>query len=190
VDELDVLPRKMKRPKSPPDKTELKRIFRAAHEFGVAGDDLSKPVAKLIGDPPMMLPSMVHTMFSLELYMKCLLGLEGKRAHGHNPEPLFSQLPKPTQILLITRHVASLKSDPNSPVIAACAEGGWPTDLPSLLKRATGFYTCLRYIWESKPQDGSGFLLTTFLHEVRFLILENEPDWIAIYDSRPGWKPT
>jgi hypothetical protein len=121
------------------------------------------------------IPTVTNAAFALEMYLKCLLVVEGgNQKSGHDLQKLFMDLSPETQTELTKAHDNFVKEHP---IFAAKIKiKGQRTDLKSLLSHARGAFVNFRYMSE-KPAGESGWGLSGFTRIVRDRILAYHPDW-------------
>ena len=161
------------------------RVFRQAEIFLAASDLLSNfilPPGIVPGasDARMVIPRMMNRAFALELYLKCLILLDGGTIPmSHEYDVLFNRLSDLTKADLERRYEESIQS--NSVALAikshfASAEFG----LPQVLAAEARAFVRWRYVFEGVPPS---FLSEWLLQAARERALDCNPDWQARMDS-------
>lgn len=134
--------------------------------------------------PSLIFPTMSHACFALELYLKCLLTIEGKHLKGHNLKVLFMNLSKNTRDTLEKRHNDVLDRD--ALLQDRLKKQNLPIDLMSLLEEAKDFYSIARYVFEDISDRGAyGFNLWNFTENIRHYIIGLNPHWLFPPQVRP-----
>jgi len=121
----------------------------------------------------------VNGAFAVELYLKCLLTVEGGQIPStHNLKALFQQLSRQSRAKLKKLHKERASNDA---VFAALRQRGIKTDLDSLLEQGQDVFEQFRYIYEGIPRDRQqvGFALNIFAGCVRDRILDLRLEWIG-----------
>lgn len=117
----------------------------------------------------------VNHAFAFEMYLKCLLVIEGKEVvYGHTLFKIFESLNPETQGKIIADYTKNVTYYP------AYYEGAGKdkkTDFLSMLKQMPSAFTWLRYRYEKalKPWDGVHYELEPLINSVRVVILELSP---------------
>jgi len=123
----------------------------------------------------LFMPMGVAYAFSLELYLKCLLNVEGSSyPETHNLEELFRNLPKNTKTHLTKRYKALTDQ---SPCKSRMKKDGFKVELKSDLEASRNAFVFLRYAYEGKAPSGSGFTAGLLLECIREEIVKKKPAW-------------
>jgi len=122
----------------------------------------------------------VNASFAIELYLKCLLTVEGGQVPGtHNLKDLFNQVSRESRGKITKRHNTVA---PHHPVLSGFDERlGINTDLDSLLERDQDVFSQVRYLFEGirDRTEPVGFGLELFGRIVRNRILDLRPEWLS-----------
>jgi hypothetical protein len=121
----------------------------------------------------------VNASFAIELYLKCLLAVEGSKIPAtHNLKDLFDRVSPESRDKIRKRHDELEKE--NS-VLSEFRKKGIQTDLDSLLQHAQNVFVQFRYIFEGIPDQMQpvGFALDLFGQIVRNRVLDLRPEWLA-----------
>jgi HEPN domain-containing protein len=121
----------------------------------------------------------VNGAFAVELYLKCLLAVEGSQTPAtHNLIKLFNQLSRESRDKLRREHDQVAKQ--NS-VLSRFRQRGINTDLDSLLEDGQDTFERFRYLFEGIPDRlrPVGFALDLFGQIVRNRILDLRPEWVS-----------
>jgi len=127
--------------------------------------------------PELIVPRTVLLAFSLELYLKCIITLEGKEYIGiHHLEKLFSELEGDTQTV-----IKACYNQRNGNAAAAALEYkklgiSVSHDFESALSLSSNAFQKFRYAFE-KPSEMFGWMADDILQCVRATILARNPDW-------------
>jgi len=122
----------------------------------------------------------VNGAFSVELYLKCLLTVEGGQVPiTHNLKFLFQQLSRESRGKLRKIHNRLVLDDPTMSELRRC---GRKTDLDSLLEEAQDVFEQFRYIYDGFPDVTReyGFALNIFAGCLRNRILDLRPKWVVV----------
>jgi hypothetical protein len=127
-------------------------------------------------------PAMVLSAFASELYLKCLLCLEGRKVpKTHNLKKLFQNLLPDTKGRLETLWEIENRKPERQRVfnVIRTLDGGdkLRVDLLSVLDLGADAFEELRYICET---GRSIFLLSDFPNLLRTVIIERKPGWGTI----------
>lgn len=116
-----------------------------------------------------MPPFVTNAAFALELYMKCMIVMQGGEVPAeHDLEYLFSNISRVTK--------AKLRKRFNT--ISIEQKIFEKPDLDSLLKMSKDAFVFLRYAYEEDSGDkGTGFGLWPLLVCIREFIFEAKPEW-------------
>jgi hypothetical protein len=118
--------------------------------------------------------------FSVELYLKLLLTVEGAETIPvtHNLKILFNQVSKESRGKLRKQHNELVVDDP---VMILLRARGIKTDLDSLLEQGQDVFEQFRYIYEGVPstEQDIGFGLGIFGGCVRNRILDLRLEWLS-----------
>jgi hypothetical protein len=106
------------------------------------------------------IPGIVCGAFAVELYLKCLLVLDGTEVREHAPSELFAALKPDTR-----KHVA--KFFPTS------SEG----DVKRILTGLDGAFVGWRYVYEGRKNHIDHGVLDTAFESLERAILDLHPDW-------------
>jgi hypothetical protein len=116
-------------------------------------DDLSVEAGR--GRMELMMPLMVARAFSFELYLKCLISIEGKEVpHHHHLRKIFD-------ILSSRRLGTKIRS----------------LTFDSALDLSSNAFEKLRYADEKNMGDGEGWMASEISNGARRVILGLYPDW-------------
>jgi hypothetical protein len=156
------------------------KIFVHAERFRFADERLRSPIS--MGYDPragsyIAGPSLVLSAFASELYMKCLLCLEGRDIPpSHNLKKLFGRLPGRLQRRLDAMWIDYV---PTRAEMFEYARKHFnytaATDLRSALADGGTGFEDMRYVYEGPTN--TKFFLADLPKLLRALILEQKPDW-------------
>jgi len=121
----------------------------------------------------------VNGAFAIELYLKCLLAVEGSQLPAtHNLKDLFAQLNRESRDKIRRRHDELAKS--NS-VLSDFRKRGIKTDLNSLLEDGQDIFRQFRYLFEGIPNriQPVGFALDLFGQIIRNRMLDLRRGWLS-----------
>jgi len=128
----------------------------------------------------------VNAAFSVELYLKCLLTVEGSEEvpFTHNLKELFQLLREESKGKLRESHNDWVLEDS---MMIEVRRHGRKTDLNSLLEEMQDIFVRFRYFYEGLPDvtRDCGFGLRIFADCLRNRILDLRPDWIADESTSP-----
>jgi len=124
-------------------------LFKFAEMHYRAGGILLQKVTK---DPDSTFPATVLVIFGFELYLKCLIAIEGKKPPRiHDLRDLFFQLSKESQVEIRRAYKERAKTDPFFKRMKQFyEEKGFPVDhsFDSVLKSCASAFVHFRYLWE------------------------------------------
>ena len=177
----------MKRPKKPARNIDPHQIFEHATKF-LSVDNILR---QLPGTNPAVLghPSMVLAAFGCELFLKCLLTLEGKPFKDtHSLDVLFRQIDHKHK-----RRIEEIWDQTSRLKLArlAAIEKNIHLDLPNAIVACRDAFLFLRYSYEDPSR--AKFWLGELPGILREVILEIKPDWKqpeVSYDFRLPTLPT
>lgn len=169
------VPSKKRKPKRIPDPHD---VYLHATRFLVADSILRKSFKKRPSPKKWVsYPAMVNSAFASELFLKCLLILEGKSPPGtHDLETLFSSLNAAHKARI--RALWKAKQPGRERALATVErENGKtiPRDLVGALRDCANAFELIRYMHESPKK--AKFYLTFFPIHVRDVIRQVRPDW-------------
>lgn len=153
-------------------------IFKLAEAMHSAGSSLRENTPE---DPVKSAPSVVLVAFSLELYLKCLLVLDGKTSDeilGHDFDALFLKLTETKQRSTTDRFNQICQHDylfVKDRLRQIGKESLFPMDLQTALAESSGAFVNVRYRYEN-PSKGL-WNADPALKAVREIILEEHPEW-------------
>jgi hypothetical protein len=128
----------------------------------------------------------VNGAFAVELYLKCLLAVEGSQIPDtHNLKTLFNQLSRQSKDKIRKRHNRLAKEHP---VLSGFRQRlGIKTDLDSLLEDGQDVFIQFRYMFEGIPDriKPVGFALEMFGRIVRNRILDLRPELLSDEPTSP-----
>ena len=161
-----------------------RRIFRIAEWFWLASNTLGEHVSARRG---VLVPKIVLSAFSLELYFKCLIAVEtGKKPpSGHNLRWLFNKLSNDTQQSIRDcfdnpdqreTHFREVLKNPEPPIPKHVF--GSSFDFDALLDESSKAFQRFRYIFENlEPKDYAAWKADYILKCTRQVIIGMHPDW-------------
>ena len=172
------------------------KTFLSAEQFLEAARILARhmPGPERKYSPAVPFPYIVHAAFSLELFLKCLLTLEGGLNGGlrrsHKAKDLFDGLQPKTKKALEERdsrgrrgtqqrqYENALKAEGAESPKVQFLEMLAKTTLADDLAEANDAFEYFRYSFEDS-EDGKtrGFTLGFFVEDLRVFILELMPEW-------------
>lgn len=135
-----------------------------------------------------MLPSMVLSAFSCELYLKCLLHLEGQSIPPtHHLRAIFKRLSPRTRDSIENRWLASQQDPQNVRMREAILKltGEHPsTDFRKVLSESSQGFVDLRYIHE-QTNPNSRYGLCDLPRILRHTVVEKRPEWAPLGPGTP-----
>jgi hypothetical protein len=164
---------------------DLRRLYVQAERFRFS-DELLRSKAHF--DSPIIgayinLPSIVLCAFSCELYLKCLIVLEGNKAlPTHNLKKLFKGLRGKTQKELEALWGADVPARAEIAKLAERIGEKMPEDLRSAINDGANAFDNLRYAYQ-KDLSKTNFVLGGFPRLLRQLVLQRRPDWTNLGPS-------
>jgi hypothetical protein len=174
----------MEQPKSDKKWVKPEAIFQQAESFTESATLLGRTAE--LGSPQFFFPSIVCDAFGLELYLKCLILVEGDKYSGtHNLELLFNKLTPESQMAI--RNACA-------PVVAKMHEmhqalprekGAQPLpvlDFDYALRASRNAFEVFRYVHERDEdnRNGDGWFGREIAKRTRERILFLQPDWWTI----------
>jgi hypothetical protein len=170
--------------KLPLPEADLRKLYVQAERFRIADEllrrktDTGKPLIPYVG-----VPSLVLCAFSCELYMKCLIGLEGNWPPAvHNLKKLFKSLRGKTQKELETLWDADVQARPSIAKLAAQIGEKMPEHLREAISDGANAFDNLRYAHQKDLKE-TNFVLGAFPRLLQRLILSRRPDWLGLGPS-------
>ena len=157
--------------------TEQKRaIFKNAEVFSRLAALVEAQMST--GDMSLAVTYPTLAAFSLELYLKCLLYVQGAPGvpHVHNLKELFRNLNSKTKAELRKEHDKLAGKDPTFNLVKK--RFGNSFDLDTLLEEGQDAFDVFRYCHEG-IKEGSGFSLNIFSWCVRKRLLKSHPEWAS-----------
>jgi hypothetical protein len=148
-----------------------KSIYRLALSFDTAVALMQNTFANHRNVGRLIFPLSVCSAFALELYLKCLIVIEGQAApRTHDLAALFAQLSADAQ--------ADIKRRYNE--YRAGLPDGFPInhDIEDALKKSARAFEKLRYVYEGRLNEGDGWAC----HQVMVAVRDR------IDSLHPGWK--
>jgi hypothetical protein len=120
-------------------------------------------------------PIVVISAFASEIFLKCLLNLEGaKIPQTHNLETLFQALSADTRARVTELWDAEVESK-KAQWAAAQGDNPAPLDLPTALKDGGHTFDAVRYAHEGDVK--CRFVMGDLPRVLRAVILEKKPEW-------------
>jgi hypothetical protein len=147
-----------------------KQVLATAEVFRAGGAILSNH------GPSYMFPIVICLAFSLELYFKCLILLEGGAALGHDLEDLFSKT-SPESQKQIRASYAPYKAKADGMYAAVKGVPIPPTDFDAALRASARAFEHFRYAFEGAVKDQEGWMGNDICECVRDRIAELKPEW-------------
>lgn len=162
-----------KNKKSKVVKYDYNSIFQYAELFRKATDLL---VQTINGGEMLVIPWVVNSAFTIELYLKCLITIEnGVYREEHNLYKLFDVLSRDSRKIIALKYDELVSSDPTSSAMNKQFNGTLKLDVASVLKDMAKAFTKYRYGFETLPQ--SGFMNSGIIQRVVVQrILDLKPD--------------
>ena len=153
-----------------------KRVFTTAEVYRASAQVLSKFIAN--GMPHYMFPMVTCSAFSLELYLKCLILIEGNESEkSHDLERLFSSLAGESQIAIRTNYQKCAIHE-TAKLFAARGMPPHPsTDFDFVLHASASAFENFRYAYEGIRKNPAGWMADPIRDCVRERILESYRDW-------------
>jgi HEPN domain-containing protein len=154
-----------------------KKVFDQAERFRVADRLLRSDRFEMQVTEVIILPAIVLSAFSSELFMKCIVLLEGgKLERTHNLYSLFGKLTKSTQDRIVALWDAEIATDKDQlDQLQAVAGVPVPRDLPGVLKECGDAFTAIRYEYEDPLK--ANFLMSELPPMLKEVVLAARPDW-------------
>ena len=185
-----------------PDKPTADGIFKQAESYFQAAHVLFMHATQLIGfQPQLIFPSTVCEAFSLELFLKCLMLVEGTQYKpGHDLEKLFDHLSVDSKAHIrahCERGLAQIQQMMNmahqqyQQTGKGMAEPPPRIDFEYALASSRRAFEAYRYVHEGKSamEPGGNWLGKPILHSVRDRILILRPEWKNISFTAPASPP-
>jgi hypothetical protein len=143
-------------------------------------------------NPPYMFPSVTCQAFSLELYLKCLLRMQGSNYRGtHDLEQLYDLLSQENRDA-----IERIASKPLDPMIKGMFYIGRDPHLPQsllvkdLIHESRRAFETFRYIHERiGTGDGEGWTAGPVVGWVRERLMELKPEWREFKFNQPDSEP-
>jgi len=139
---------------------------------------------------PTVVPGIVNSSFSLELYLKSLLILEGKNSWGHGLLSLYNEVDTTNQRRIEKLYQEELAKFPiNFPPTVKSANT-IKLDIISVLERIKDAFSCFRYVFEGNTNSYIG--AQHVRDAVRRVIEEIKPEWRELrtsLDEPPTYLP-
>lgn len=127
---------------------------------------------------PFAFPSMAMSAFTVELYLKCLVWLEGTASPwGHDLKELFDMVSPMRQAGIDRRFQASL--GPETITEWKTRFPGFDGSAGSALALNHDFFQRARYAFDYVSKTGEGYLCCLLKYAIREVIIEVEPTWAA-----------
>lgn len=149
-----------------------KAVFNTAEVFRGGSQILATH-----GMPNYMFPMVICSAFSLELYLKCLIRIEGGESENlHDLEKLFLKLTPESQKTVRACYEAQR---PNLDTMFATVKGvpTPKTDFDFVLHASAKAFEHFRYAFEGLVKDQEGWMAGPICDCVRGRIVELQPDW-------------
>jgi len=147
------------------------------------------------------LPYFVLSAFSIEVYLKCLLAIEGREIYDtHDLHELFQELGKENKRAIqktwaewqnhLKNGLKIMEARKEDPVRLAMFRKQMMGSLPKLLKEGAKTFVTYRYFYEKNPRHGYGLQMLPPMLKAR--ILEVKPEWGERANSvvKSGIPPT
>jgi hypothetical protein len=133
-------------------------------------------------------PHMVISVFAIELYLKCLLCLEGQKVPPtHNLKALFRDLKPATKARIEQLWSAyAPRLEPLWQSVEQVTGNAVPRDFLSLLDKSSQAFTELRYLHED---ESGSFYVGDLVPMLRTVILERQPLWVTLRHTPPTSLP-
>jgi hypothetical protein len=126
--------------------------------------------------------------FALELFLKCLLAMEGKDVPDlHDLWHLFARLNKATQVK-VRGNFEPYLMDAGRHIAASAKRAGYPiptVDFDFVLNASRKAFPLTRYIYEGGLPGGQGWVADGILEAARKTILDAHPDWVDARQISP-----
>jgi hypothetical protein len=121
-------------------------------------------------------PSIVLSAFASELFLKCLLLIEGRgTSNSHDLHALYRKLSQKAQALIASKWDFPAKHAAQIALMEMHSGQKMPTDLDSALARGKNAFIKMRYIYEDPL--GADFFLADLPRILHAVILELKPEW-------------
>jgi hypothetical protein len=121
-------------------------------------------------------PAIVLSAFASELFLKCLLLIEGKGTHNtHDLHVLYKKLSKGTQALIKSKWDFPTRRAADIALTEKMSGQKMPTDFESALSRGGKAFKYMRYIFEDPLS--TDFFLADLPRMLQAVILELKPEW-------------
>lgn len=156
-----------------------RQIFLQGQRFHYGYHVLLQPTNERLA-PALMAPAVVVAAFAVELYLKCLVCMEGKRVPRHHVlKDIFRELAPETQTAFRDAWDAHVAADANFQILMShvqkLSERFVGLDWDWHIDAASEVFARVRYIYEGRTQNA--FFLGDFLPWMRNFILSKEPTW-------------
>jgi hypothetical protein len=152
-----------------------KSVFLSAEVFRHGSQVLAA------GLPNTMAPMVVCTAFSMELYLKCLITIEGgDHKNEHNLERLFRKTSAGSQDA-IRKNYEKKRAIQDAQFAAAKVPARPKSDFDHVLLASADAFVDFRYIYEGGIGQGEGWLAGPISECVRDRIIELHPEWANLF---------
>jgi hypothetical protein len=160
------------------------RMFAAGEIFGMAATKLSHAASH--GEPHMATPYIVCHALSLEIFLKCLILLEGRSYKNiHGLKDLFDKLSDDSKANITSmyeRHIPKIQQQMllmHEEFRKLGLASGDPPEatLASVLARSNHAFSGIRYLYEGQIRDDRHWEAAEAWGCVRERILELRPEW-------------
>ncbi len=161
------------------EKDMTESMFKTARFFEKASAVLNRELGKT-NNFALLIPGIVNSAFSLEVYFKCLYKLESGADYPkkeHNLLNLYNALDPETKKRIKVRYGELSEKNP----IAQAAKSkhkGLNTELEYVLAQAGNAFVEWRYNYENEPHNFYG--VDDTIRAVRQRILESKPEWKSL----------
>jgi hypothetical protein len=156
--------------KKVPEAIDPKGVFLTAEVF--------RSSSAILGNhgPSYMFPMVICAAFSLELYLKCLILVEGGASKGHDLGDLFSKTSTESQ-QKIRASYAPYKAKADTMYASVKGVPVPRTDFDFVLCASAKAFEHFRYAYEGAVKDQEGWLANDIRECVRERIAELKPEW-------------
>jgi len=147
-----------------------KGVFQTAEVFRASSIILGNQ------GPNYMFPMVICAAFSLELYMKCLILIEGGASKGHDLKDLFSKTTSASQ-KKVRESYEPYKAKADAMYAAFKGVPVPKTDFDFVLGASAKAFEHFRYAYEGAVEDQEGWMASDISECVKERVVELKPEW-------------
>ena len=159
------------------DSQRARAVFKQACAFVSVRERITEQKELVGRDLMLIYPTLALEAFAIELFLKCLLLLQGEEPpRTHNLAKLFRDLHPNTKRSIVDQW----DNGPRKKIVELGKKLGFPTDLPNSLVRCGDAFEELRYAFEDPEK------IVFYLGDLPRLLLDQiaaaKPDWVSWHD--------